>query len=327
MTTSGTVAQTVIDTAKVVEHAVRRCKLPVNAQTPEIIQAANESLYILLLSLSNRGLNLWAIDKQIFGTTAGKATYASNPGTIDVLNVAYSRPTRVTGIDTTTATTAHTELDGLYTVVRVGIKMSVVTASDTFTMSNSTDDLTFTMIFTKTKTDWAINTWYWFDIVIPTSGQYYKFTFGSAVTFTDYRLAVSVYDLPVTPWSRDTWVAINDKNRQGNPSTTYFYEKLLTPQITVWPVPEDDVNQVTMWCHRQIQDVGTLTQQIEIPQRWLESIIWQVSMRIGFEHPQMDDARLALIIQMCDKYLMEAEDNESDGMPIYLQPSIRGYTA
>jgi hypothetical protein len=326
MATSGTVATTVIDTAKVIEHAIRRCKLPTNVQTPEIIQAATESLYILLLSLSNRGLNLWAIEKQIFGTTTGQSIYVTNPGTIDVLNVVYSQPNRITGVDTTTATTANTALAQSSAIVRVGIKMSSVSASDTFTMSNSIDNSTYNTIYTTTKTNWAANTWYWFDIPRPTTGLYYRFAFGNAVTFTDYRLAISVYDLPITPWSRDTWVAINNKNQTGQPSTTYFYEKLLTPQITVWPVPTSDTNQIAMWCQRQIQDVGTLTQQIEMPQRWYESLIWQTALRVGFEYPQMDEARLQEISQICEKYTIEAEREESDGMPIYLQPRISAYT-
>ena len=59
MATSGTIATTTITTATLIEHALARIKLPLTAQTPEVIQKALDNLYFLLLNLSNNGLKLW----------------------------------------------------------------------------------------------------------------------------------------------------------------------------------------------------------------------------------------------------------------------------
>ena len=54
--TSGTVGNTVIDTAAVLEHAFRRVKVHPSQQTPETVQIAKENLYLLLLNMATVGL-------------------------------------------------------------------------------------------------------------------------------------------------------------------------------------------------------------------------------------------------------------------------------
>jgi hypothetical protein len=326
MTTSGTVATTVLDTAKVLEHAFRRVKISPAMQTPEKVALAQDNLYLLLTNLSNRGLNLWAVEKRYIGLTQGQATYSCPTGTIDLLNLVYATPTRATGTDTTTATAISTDLTTATNIVRIGVKASAVTAADTLTLSSSDDGVTWSTLSSTTSTTWATDTWYWFDVSPQVTAQYFKAAFGLAATFTEFYLASQVNDLPVTAWNRDTYSVINDKSKQGHPSTTYFFEKLISPQVTVWPVPDTSYNYLTMWIHRQVQDVGTLTQTLEIPSRWYEAIIWELAVRLAFEIQGVDPSIIQAVQVMADKFTNEAEQEESDGMPLYIAPTIRGYT-
>lgn len=326
MATSGTVATTTIDTAALIEHSTRRCGLPTSGQTPEFIQAAKESLYILLLSLANRGINLWCVEKQLIGCNTGQAVYPSNAGTIDILNVLYSQPTRATGTDTNTTTSYTTQLTSTTQIVRIGVKFSAVVAADTLVLSHSSDNTTWTTIVSKAKTDWTTGTFYWFDMPIVPTDTYFKISTTGLCTVSDFYLAPTVSDIPVTQWNRDTWAAIPDKSKLGHPSTSYYLEKLLIPQITLWPTPDTNYNHLSLFCHRQVQDMGTLIETIEIPNRWIEGITWQLALRIGFETPGVDPERLSQVIKMAQQYLLEAEGDETDGAPVFLQPNISVYT-
>jgi hypothetical protein len=82
---------------------------------------------------------------------------------------------------------------------------------------------------------------------------------------------------------------------------------------------------LTIYRHRQPQDIGTLTQQIEIPQRWLDGITWLLASRLCFELPNVDVNLAQLIVQMSDKQVFEAEQGETDGAPIYITPGIGVY--
>jgi hypothetical protein len=65
MAYSNTISQTVFDTRKVIDNAVRRCRLPAEMITAEYIDIANDMLYLLLSDLANMGAPLWCIEKQI----------------------------------------------------------------------------------------------------------------------------------------------------------------------------------------------------------------------------------------------------------------------
>ncbi len=326
MATSGTVGTTVIDSAKVLEHAFRRCRVKPALQTPEVVATAMESLYMLLISLANRGINLWCVETDYIGLAQGQAAYDTPAGTIDILNLIYTQPTRSTGTDSQTATSITTNLGASTLIKRVGIKVSSVTASGTLTLAHSTDNAAWTTIQTETKTDWATDTWYWFNLDPSVTDIYFKASFGAAVTFSEFYLASALYDLPLTIWNRDTWSVINNKTQQARPATNYYYEKLLTPRFTLWPVPNNNYDHVTLFRHRQVQDVGSLSQSLEIPQRWFDGIVWQLCATICFELDMVDPALIPNILTMAAQNLINAEQNETDGAPIMLQPGIGVYS-
>lgn len=324
MATSGTIATTTINTATLIEHALLRAKVSLSSQTPEVIQKAQENLYFLLLNLSNRGLNLWCVDKVFVGLVPGQSVYQMSAGTLDVLNVTHSQPTIVTSTFSAVSGGGLATLSTATSIVRVGFYFSA-SFTGGLTVKSSSDNVTYVTLTTIASDTYDQNKWYYVDLPVATNASYFSVT-GTAAPVSNVRVISSSYDLPTTQWNRDTWVAINNKDRQSHPVTNYFFEKKIPPVVTVWPVPDSDTNYLMLYRHRQIQDVGTLTQQVEIPQRWLEGIIWQLCLRVVFEMPEADPSILQTIGQMADKYEFEAELGETDGAPMYLSPVVRGYT-
>lgn len=326
MATSGTVGQTSFDVAKIVEHALRRCKIKPELQTTEVVSTAKESLYLLLLGLANRGLNLWCVETSLVGLEAGRPIYDCPVGTIDLLNIVYSQPTRATGTDASMATSLTTDLGASTLVRRIGVKMSVVSTSDTLVIASSSDDISYTTELSVTKTDWNTDNWYWFDLPVQTTSRYFKVSTTNNVTFDEFYIATAINDLPVSQWNRDSWALLNNKATQGRPSTNYYLEKHLTPRVTLWPVPNNNYDHLTMFVHRQIQDIGRLTHTIDLPQRWHNAIIWQLAALLCFELDMVDAAVIPIVTTMSQQALIEAEKDESDGAPLLLQPGISVYT-
>lgn len=326
MATSGTVATTTLNTAVLLEHAFRRVRILPAQQTPEMVATAKESLYMLLLNLANRGLNLWCVQSDLVGLFSGTAKYQLPAGTVDVLNVVYCQPTRLTGTDTAAATSVTTDLGSAATVKRVGLKFDAITVSETITLESSSDGITWTILKTITKTDWATDMWYWYELDTLTTAQYFRVSAIAAITVAEFYLASQTADLPVIQWNIDTWAAINNKAQVGRPSTNYYLERRLTPQLTLWPVPNNDYDHLQVFVQREVQDIGTLQQQIEVPQRWLEAITWQLAVRLAFEIPQVDPSLISAVQQMAVTTMAEAEREETDGAPIALAPNITVYT-
>ena len=326
MATSGTVGKTTLDVATILEHAFRRVRVHPSEQTPETVQSATESLYMLLVNLANRGLNLWCVQSSFIGLANGQSVYQMPTGTIDVLNVTYCQPTRATGTDTVDATSTATDLGAATPVRRIGLKFSTIAASDTVTIESSDDGVTWATLKAETSTEWATDSWYWNELSAITTARYFRVSTASNSTASEFYLATQSADLPVTIWNRDTWAVINNKAQQGRPSTNYYYERLLTPQVTLWPVPNNNYDHLQVFYQRQIQDIGALTNEVEIPTRWAEGIIWQLAARLAFELPKVDPGIIPNVMAMADKVLIEVEHDEGDGAPIALQPGIRVYT-
>ena len=96
--------------------------------------------------------------------------------------------------------------------------------------------------------------------------------------------------------------------------------------ITLWPVPSDPFIQMTVWYSRQIMDVGSLSGELEIPQRWYLAIQSLLAHQMALELPGVATDRISYLEGQAEKYLTLAENEERDKSPIYLTPGIQVYT-
>ena len=131
----------------------------------------------------------------------------------------------------------------------------------------------------------------------------------------------------MTQMNRDDYFSLPNKTFQANKSLQYWFDKQIAPQIWLWPVP-NTADQLAVEYHRQIEDVGSLNNLIEVPQRWYEYVIFGLSCRVAVELPsgELPPGRLEYLEGKAEYHLQRAADGESDGAPIKLVPAIRGYT-
>ena len=83
---------------------------------------------------------------------------------------------------------------------------------------------------------------------------------------------------------------------------------------------------MTVWYSRQVLDVGALSDELEVPQRWYEAVVMNLAHRMALELPQVDLNRVMYLEKMAGQYLNEAEQEERDKSPIYWAPNISVYT-
>jgi hypothetical protein len=114
----------------------------------------------------------------------------------------------------------------------------------------------------------------------------------------------------------------------GSKSLQYWFDKQVSPRIVIWPASQGSTDQIVIWTQRHIQDVGALTNTLDIPQRWLESIILTLACRCALELPagELAPGRYELLSAEAQIHLTQAEAGESDGAPIRIMPNIRGYS-
>lgn len=321
MATSGTIGNTTIPTNQLLEKAIRRVGLLPQAITPEIVSTALEDLFLLIMSLSSRGLNLWCVDEKFISLEAGKQTYVLPTGTIDVLNLLHCTPKRADGSVSINGTTVTANLTGAETVSVWGFKSS--TTLTTNTLQGSDDGLTWTTLQTVTPT---AEGWNWFTLPQAATYSNFQVTGGSISADSDLYISTGVTEIAVSQFNRDDYANQPNKSFQSGMVTNFYFEKLVQPQLTTWPVPNSDEKFLRLFRYRQIQDVGDLTNELELPARWLEAITWHLALRLAFELPNVDGQRRNEVAQMASSFTIEAEGGETDNAPIYLRPNIAVYT-
>lgn len=89
-------------------------------------------------------------------------------------------------------------------------------------------------------------------------------------------------DRIILPVSRSEYATYPNKQQQGFP-TVYWFDRLLAPTITLWPVPDGSSAQYLKYYRvRQIQDAqfqnGT---NVEIPYLWLEAFADGMAYRLA----------------------------------------------
>jgi hypothetical protein len=94
----------------------------------------------------------------------------------------------------------------------------------------------------------------------------------------------------------------------------------------LWPVPNNDFQMFQLLVEKQMMDVGSLTNEIYVPDRWISSIQASLSHRLSMQLPGVDLGKIQYLEAQADKLFMQANNEERDKSPIYLQPNIAYYT-
>ena len=328
MATSGTIATTIISVSDIIDSAVRRCEFSPAGLNAEIIIVAKRNLFMILAEYADFGLNLWALEQNLIGLQASRARYALPAGTINLLELMHARPTRVEGTDTVAAQSVTTELDSATEIKRIGVKFDVISASETITLSYSDDDVTYEDTEIITKIDWEADTFYWFELdPLPTALFWKVSSTTDPITVNEFYLASEVQEIPIYPYNRTQFYNLVERKIKTTLPTNYYYERTTPLQyVNLWPLPNDDFGHLTLVRHREVQDVGALKLQLEIPNRWLNCIIWGLAKLMSVELPGISADRIALVGGEAEVSRKVAEREETDSAPTSYTPNIGCYT-
>ncbi len=327
MAVSGTVSQTVFNTRKVVDHAFRRCRLPPEGVSSEQLQVALENLYLILSALANRGLQLWCIERYLMPLYEAQGLIEMPNGIVDILNTNLRTLQQVSGTETQTSTIVTTEFATQTQVTNIGIEWSGLSTSVAFETSD--DGAIWTTVATETNPSTGTGTYTWYDIEGALATFYFRVRSTSGnLNAANVFLGNTPTEIPMARLNRDDYVNLPNKQFQGRPLQFWVNRQLNNPILYLWPVPSAQfvTAQVVVWIKRYIMDVGNLTQEIEVPQRWYDAMVYQLAAKLAEEIPTVDPQMISILDQKAQRALIEAENEERDDSPIYLTPNIAVYT-
>ncbi len=355
MATSGTIATTVFKTRKVVDQAYRRCRLPAQTITGEMLEIALDELQLMLPAWLNSQLPLWCQTKYVIGLQEGVYSVALPVGVIDILDANLRTVTRLTdGTPTATTGIAAQAFDSDIVTVcaltgAIGQNITLVlddaasvqttgvlpSTSGTYSLDFQyldQDGVTWVPYHTDVAVVLVANEWFWFDSQgIPLTALGYRMVLNTATPLSVRELvfANNGNEINMARINRDDYFYLPDKYARGRPVQFWLDRQRVQAVMNIWPAPAAQFiyAQITMIAARQIMDVGTLQQEIEVPQLWWDALVAGLARRLAMITPEVkpdvvqitaDEARTALSLAFAEN---------RDRSPINIVVDISPYTS
>jgi hypothetical protein len=131
-------------------------------------------------------------------------------------------------------------------------------------------------------------------------------------------------DRIILPVSRTEYASYPNKEQQGFP-TVFWFDRLLSPTVTLWPVPNTDNGPQSLKYYRvrQIQDANLQNgQQVEIPYMWLEAFAYGLAQRLA---TIWSPDKVAIMKPMADESYAIAAAQNIETAQQYISPMLSGY--
>lgn len=256
----------------------------------EHMQSARMAANMLLGRWSSQGVNLWMVTLQSIPLVAGQSTYNVPNNNITMLDTYI-----VTGGVTFTGSISGTTLTVTDTTggsPAVGMMIS----------GNSL--VNGTQIISGSGSTWTINT---------------SQTVASGLIVGETAQSINRLILPV---SRTEYASYPNKEQQGFP-TTYWQDRLINGNVTLWPVPDGTQTALSFYQVGQIDDAAfTNGMQVNMPNYFYEAFVYALAQRLAMIWAP---ERVAMLKPLADEAYMIAVEQNVENAATYISPMISGY--
>jgi hypothetical protein len=127
-------------------------------------------------------------------------------------------------------------------------------------------------------------------------------------------------DIPVSRISVSTYATLPNKNAKGRPLQVWI-NRQITPRLNVWPTPNNDTYELVYWRLRRVQDASDGTETVDVPFRFLPSIIAGLAYYLALKTPGALE-RLGLLKSQYDEALLMATTEDREKAPLRLVPRV-----
>ena len=354
MAYSGTTNQTKINVDQLISYAFRDAGKTSEEMTPEYVEAARQALFYILMNLSNRGVNLWLLENYLMGALETQQSVSLPPGTIDVreanwvyiINSSASEYLPIDNIDSPAVFNQNLEIvseslvgenyfgiayQNAQSVYYVGFNAYADPGTATtynFAYEVSDDGITWTTVKQFPATTLVDKEWAYFNINITPLHAYYRLRETVAPTFQIRQMVFSTSQqvIPLARLNRDDYWSLPNKQFPSARSLQYWFDRTIDPSMYLWPVPNNSFQMFQLILEKEMQDVGSLTNELYVPNRWIGAIQALLSHKLSLQLPGVDINRTTYLEGQAAKLELDAANEERDKSPIYFQPNISYYT-
>ena len=128
-------------------------------------------------------------------------------------------------------------------------------------------------------------------------------------------------DFNMSRISRDTYLSIPTKTTTGRP-TQYFLDRQITPNLKIWPAPENSTDVIHYDALTRIQDADTMQNTVEIPFRFYPCLSAGLAYYISLKRAP---DRIQLLKNIYEEEFDRAMAEDRDRSSFTIAPSLDYY--
>ena len=150
----------------------------------------------------------------------------------------------------------------------------------------------------------------------------------STITVLDAYIRVNSgqedqYDRIIWPISRTEYASMPNKLQQAE-VTSFWFDRLISPSITLWQVPDGNGPYLLNYYRcSQIYDADLGSgQTVDLPTRWFGAFAWGLAARLAYSYAPK---QVALLEPKAKDALTQAMEQDVENVPLYFGPALSGY--
>jgi hypothetical protein len=121
--------------------------------------------------------------------------------------------------------------------------------------------------------------------------------------------------------SRDEYLAIPTKTTEARP-TQFFLDRQITPNLKIWPVPDNSTDVLVYDCLTRIDDADTMTNTMDMPFRFYPCLAAGLAYYIALKRAP---ERVQMLKAVYEEEFQRAMDEDRDRASFQITPSLRNY--
>lgn len=331
-----------LDADLIIRDAFERCGILNWAEDGLKYDSARRSLNFLFSHWINRGLNLFTVEQSVVELVTSQPIYALPENTSKILEAKNANATRIlSGTPSSSAggnaaapftttvsgscqqTTADGNISYLYTsgtcITLVGI-MSAATSYYRISIECSyldapTEDDWITVLNTPTMIyRYGESNWFYLPFTKSAVNWRIRETNGGILNISQIYFGIPSYSVPMASLGRDLYFQY-PANPAPGASTSYWFNRIQTPTLNVYPYPDGTYQFIFYNRVRYIQDVGDFFNSANIVGRFLESASAGLAAKLAEKYAPSLFANLE---QKAEKAFIEAAKEDTE----YVDPRI-----
>lgn len=324
--------------------AFERCGIFGNDVLGVHSQSGMTSLNFLLSEWADKGFNLFTVEKAMFQINIGQPSYLLPASTIETPEVTASNNLRLlggmafssaggnannafTGNPTLacTQTSPNGYISYIYPtnsnpcVFYVGVQSNIST-NYTLVIEYSLDNIVWYNNLTTASTNYPYGQIVWWVVQTPIEVQAIRIreTGGNVLNIQEIYFSQPTYSRYLTAISREEYITYPNKLQQATPSSFYL-DRQVQPSMTLWPNPDNSYQTIVYNRSVQIQDITSLNQNIQIPQRFMKACLFSLAADMAIIYKP---DRFPMLKRLADEAFVFARMEDVEAVPMRVYPNI-----